>query len=479
MEASLCLASAGRASPKNNGKTYFEWGKMKKTILVAVVGLFAVLFVSLSLFVKPKVSNSIDDAVSIDGIDNIAESYVKLVLEVGLYDPDYVDAYYGPEEWRPAEGSKQKEFPHEQLTEKVNRFIEQLEKVNQNEFSPLEKLRCAYLEKQLLSVKTKINLLSGKRMSFDEESKSLYDSVAPKYDEEYFGKISEEIDEALPGEGELTDRFAKFKNDFIVPKDKLELVFDAALSECRKRSRKYLELPDSENITVEYVTNKSWSADAKYQGNYSSKIRINTDVPIYIDWVLYLAVHEAYPGHHVNYILLEKHLVRDKKWVEYSLLPSQSPRVFIAEGLAEYAMDVIFPKNERLRFAKEVLFPMAGFDPDKAEKYYDILNKYDEFRHRCVWTEVTRQYTSGEMDREKAIKWLIGYYLFTKEYADLYLSFFENIRSGVICYDVARNAIKNHIEDRGGTADNPAKRWELYKKLSSTPQTPSGLTHGN
>jgi len=422
--------------------------------------------------------NSIVDASSA-GIDNIAESYVKLVLEVGLYDSDYVDYYYGPEEWRPAEGSKQKEFPHEQLTEKVNRFIGQLEKVNQNEFSPLEKPRYAYMEKQLLSVKAKIDLLSGKRMSFDEESKSLYDAVAPKYDEEYFRKISEEIDEALPGEGELTDRFAKFKNDFIVPKDKIELVFDAAFSECRKRSRKHLDLPDIENITVEYVTNKSWSAEARYQGSYSSKIRINIDVPIYIDWVLYLMVHEAYPGHHVNYTLLEKHLVRDKKWLEYSLLPSQSPSLFIAEGLAEYAIDVIFPKNERVEFERTVLFPLAGFDPSKAEKYYDILNKYDEFRHRCVWTEVTRRYTSGELDREKAIKWLIDYYLFTKEYADLYLGFFKNIRSGVIYYDVARNAIKKHIEDRGGTDDNPTKRWELYKKLLSTPQTPSDLTQAS
>ena len=34
-------------------------------------------------------------------IDSIAEGYVKLVLRVGLYDKDVVDAYYGPKEWRP------------------------------------------------------------------------------------------------------------------------------------------------------------------------------------------------------------------------------------------------------------------------------------------------------------------------------------------------------------------------------------------
>ena len=33
-------------------------------------------------------------------MDRLAERYVKLVLAVGQHDPDYVDAYYGPPEWR-------------------------------------------------------------------------------------------------------------------------------------------------------------------------------------------------------------------------------------------------------------------------------------------------------------------------------------------------------------------------------------------
>ena len=34
-------------------------------------------------------------------IDSIAEKYVKLTLEIGQHDPDFVDAYYGPDEWKP------------------------------------------------------------------------------------------------------------------------------------------------------------------------------------------------------------------------------------------------------------------------------------------------------------------------------------------------------------------------------------------
>src|SRR5918994_151162 len=33
-------------------------------------------------------------------MDKLAEQYVKLVLAMGQHDADYVDAFYGPAEWR-------------------------------------------------------------------------------------------------------------------------------------------------------------------------------------------------------------------------------------------------------------------------------------------------------------------------------------------------------------------------------------------
>ena len=33
-------------------------------------------------------------------MDKLGEQYVRLVLALGEHDPDYVDAYYGPAEWR-------------------------------------------------------------------------------------------------------------------------------------------------------------------------------------------------------------------------------------------------------------------------------------------------------------------------------------------------------------------------------------------
>ena len=33
-------------------------------------------------------------------MNDVAERYVKLVLALGQHDADYVDAYYGPQEWK-------------------------------------------------------------------------------------------------------------------------------------------------------------------------------------------------------------------------------------------------------------------------------------------------------------------------------------------------------------------------------------------
>ena len=105
----------------------------------------------------------------------------------------------------------------------------------------------------------------------------------------------------------------------MIPPGKLDAVFQTAIRACRERTAKHITLPPDERFTVEYVTGKSWSGYNWYQGGYRSLIQVNTDLPVYIDRALDLACHEGYPGHHVYNALLEKHLVRDRGWVEFSV----------------------------------------------------------------------------------------------------------------------------------------------------------------
>ena len=50
-------------------------------------------------------------------VDSLAQEYVKLVLRVGRYVPNYVDAYIGPAELKEAAAREEVEkgFPYQQL----------------------------------------------------------------------------------------------------------------------------------------------------------------------------------------------------------------------------------------------------------------------------------------------------------------------------------------------------------------------------
>src|SRR5258705_2038469 len=213
-------------------------------------------------------------------------------------------------------------------------------------------------------------MLTGTKLRFDEESRALYDAVAPTHTEADFAGVLQQLEANLPGAGPLIDRYDRFRSRFVVPRERLDAVFKAAIDGCRSRTIQHVMLPAGESFTVEYVTNKSWSGYNWYQGSYRSLIQVNTDLPIYIDRAIDLACHEGYPGHHVYNVLLEKNLLRDRGWIEFSVYPLFSPQSLIAEGTANYGIEVAFPRAERLAFERRVLFPAAGPTPADRAQYH-------------------------------------------------------------------------------------------------------------
>jgi hypothetical protein len=308
----------------------------------------------------------------------IAEQYVRLVLALGQHDAAYVDAYYGPPEWKPASDTKQ---PLAGIDAAADKLIARLAAITPPAASELEKLRHRYLTRQLESMRARIAMLSGKHLTFDQESQALYDAVAPVHPDADFQTTLDELRTLLPGQGSLIERYDAFRNAFQIPSDRLGRVFDLAIAECRSRTLEHASLPPGESFTVEYVRNKSWSGYNWYQGHYRSLIQVNVDLPIYIDRAIDLAGHEGYPGHHVYNALLEKHLMRDRGWVEVSVYALFSPQSLIAEGTANYGIEVAFPEHERLAFERAVLFPAAGLDPSRVDEYYTVQKAVDKLSY--------------------------------------------------------------------------------------------------
>jgi hypothetical protein len=402
-------------------------------------------------------------------MDTIAENYVKLVLAVGQHDPDYVDAYYGPSGWKPADGDKQ---PPDALAARAAELRAALGREPQAA-GELERLRWTYLDRQLAALAARLRMLEGERLSFDEESRALYDAVAPSLPESHFQRVLERLETRFPGDGALVARLEAFRRDFVIPREKLDTVFQTAIRACRERTMKHVELPAGERFTVEYVTNKSWSGYNWYQGDFRSLIQVNTDLPVYIDRAIDLACHEGYPGHHVYNVLLEKHLVRDRGWVEFTVYPLFSPQSLIAEGTANFGIDVAFPGSERLEYERAVLFPAAGLDPARAADYDEVQRLVDQLAY--AGNEAARRYINGDFTRDQAAAWLERYALMPKERAAQRVRFFDQYRSYVINYNLGKDLVRKYIEARGGTPDRPEARWKAFERLLSSPRLPSGL----
>src|SRR5262245_62772456 len=138
-----------------------------------------------------------------DDMNAVAERYAHLVLALGQHDPDYVDAFYGPAEWKTRAEKEKKSL--DAIGAEATELIAIL---NQDRPSPqsspkgrggreapasktsdaeesgdeMLKLRREYLQKQISALAARVRMLKGEKLKFDVESRALYDAVAPTFD---------------------------------------------------------------------------------------------------------------------------------------------------------------------------------------------------------------------------------------------------------------------------------------------------------
>ena len=418
----------------------------------------------------------------------VAERYVHLVLALGQHDPDYVDAFYGPAEWKTQAEKEKKSL--DAISTEAAELLEKLgvertpaplvETANAGDSGDeMLELRREYLRKQISALAARVRMLKGEKLKFDDESRALYDAVAPTFQDSHFDQIIAQLEKKIPGTNRqsgsdpLWKRYEEWRKPFMIPKERLDPVFQAAIKECRARTLAHVALPPNESFTVEYVTNKPWGGYNWYKGNFHSVIQVNTDLPTYIDRAVDLAAHEGYPGHHVYNSLLEKNLVRDRGWTEFSVYPLFSPQSLIAEGTANFGKEVAFPsKSERMKFEKEVLFPAAGIDSKRADEYYAVQDLMKQLNYAT--NEAARRLVNGEIDESAATQWLQKYTVAEPARAQQGVKFIKRYRSYVINYNLGEDMVRRYIDKRTGS--DPEKRWSEFGKLLSSPRLPSGLT---
>jgi hypothetical protein len=408
-------------------------------------------------------------------MNEIAVAYLKLVLALGELDPGYVDAYYGPPAW--ADQAKAQHLDAAQIGEQAQQLIQRLLAAppeTDTADPELPALRQSYLKSQLSALSARAAMLQGHKFSFDDEALALYGVAAPHYSEDDFLPALKQLDALLPKEpGTLAQRYNRYVERYAVPKARLDSVMRAAIADARRQVRNHhLELPAGEHFELKLVGDKPWSAYNWYQGNFYSRIEVNAEQPVSISRAVQLASHEGYPGHHVYNCLLEKDLVRGLGWPEYQVYALYSPQSLIAEGSADFGVELSFPDRERRHLERE-LFDLAGFDRGDVETYDRVVRAARALDPAAL--EAARRYLDGRMDAESTVNWLQLYGLTSPERARQRVEFFDRYRSYIVNYSYGEALVRRYIAARSGDAAGSAAQWRAFSRLISTPRVPAGL----
>ena len=377
------------------------------------------------------------------------EHYLELCLRLGRHVDGLVDAYYGPAE----------------ISERVD--AEELRdpaKLAQDAASLLDQVEEDWLGAQLLGLETVARKLAGEEISYEDEVERCY-GVRPEWvPEETFEAAHRELDEALPGNGSLADRYQAWREHDVLDGDALAGVYDGMLADVRARTRALLDLPERESLEVEYVSDEPWSAFNYYQGGLRSRIAVNTDTPLTPDLVFELATHEAYPGHHVEHAWKEQILVVEGGRLEESALMAGTPSSLVSEGIATLAGEILLGDEREQVVAAHVEGTGVPYDPEVSRR---VLKTIEPLAY--VGANVALLVHTRGGSREDAIDYVMKWALRSRKRAEQTFRFVTDPLWGsyVTTYSAGYDLCSKWV---GG---DPAR----FKRLLTEQLTPADLAH--
>jgi hypothetical protein len=298
--------------------------------------------------------------------DSLVERYLRLGLQLGRHVDGIVDSYYGPPELAAAADAEPPVDP-QALVSAAEALLDGLDD--------------GWLRDQVVGLRTYAGVLAGETLRYADEVERCY-GVRPLHtDEAVFAAAHERLAELLPGDGQLADRYERWEASIRVPIERVEHATVAAIDEARAQTRRLLELPVGERVAVEIVRDKPWLAFCEYVGDLQSRISVNVDLPLSAIQLLVVAIHETYPGHHVERCSKEQSLVRARGLLEETLVLVPTPQSLVAEGIATTAPWLLLEGDDGANFAGVIDDVGIDFDLAHALAVRRALEP-------CGWAEV-------------------------------------------------------------------------------------------
>lgn len=269
----------------------------------------------------------------------------------------FLDCYYGPAILKNVVIDEEASS-----SQRLHEDISKLEELLENQGFPLE--RGQFLRMQLGCMKASLKWFAKEQLSFKDDLRAFFGVELSPIPESHFAEGLKYFDKALPGKESLRSRFSQWQKrscQILEPSD-YKKILESGLSEVKQRAHERFAIPREETVEFHLVTKKPYGAANWYQGNYKSVMEFNVDRPIDLFNLLSLVCHEGYPGHHVEYCLKDKHIFREKGWVEQGAVITLSPQLFLSEGIAETAFEMIFEGEEAAGFMQRTFFDPLKID---------------------------------------------------------------------------------------------------------------------
>jgi hypothetical protein len=360
-------------------------------------------------------------------VNEVVERYLRLGLQIGRHVDGMVDAYFGPPELAAAVDAAPPVDPRELVS-----AAEAL----------LDELGDGWLRDQVVGLRTYAGVLAGESGSYADEVEGCYGVRPTHTDEAVFAAAHERLEELLPGDGTLAERHARWEDSIRVPAERIEGAVAAVIEEARAQTRRLVELPEDEDIDLEIVRDKSWLAFCRYLGGLRSQIAVNVDLPISAIELLVLALHETYPGHHVERCCKDVSLVRVRGLLEETIVLVPTPQSLVAEGIATLAPGVLLSGEGGPALAAIVEDAGVQFDLEHARAVEQTLEP-------CKWAQVNAALLlhEGGASEAETRAYLERWALLTPEWAAHMLRFFNEptSRSYVLTYAAGRDLCRAYI----------------------------------
>jgi hypothetical protein len=290
----------------------------------------------------------------------------------------------------------------------------------------------------------------------------LYARSVPSIEAGATQQVIAALEAALPGPGPLPQRVAGFYRDFIVPADRRRVVFERALRECRSRTLAHWQLPRAEKLDVEW-TNSVPAAWHRYRGGWRSTLQINPDAVALAGSAIDVACHEAYPGHHAQFLLQDQRAQPAGLPVEERVILLRSPASVLREGAANFGVEVAFPFEERVAFEERVLFPLARLDPRQARRYETVHRLVDQLSATAA--PIIASYRDHRLSSDDAEQQLANEALVTSPGA--LLEFADRYGAYVLGYTAVRDSVRDYVKARSRITGRDD--WAVLRELVSDP----------